>query len=140
MHKPLFSHLTILYDASFVAASISRYFFFSYTHISRRDSFSFFFTLQIYLFFYTNYLGIVIFRFLCAWLSSIYRRLTFTLLTLDVHFTSQIWSIYTNCRNVINAKTFFLIAQISARTILRTERKIVLKGFSTILVMQYLRP
>lgn len=92
----------------FVAASISHYFFLLHPHITTRQ-FLFFFTLQIYLFFlfYTNYLGIVIFRFLCAWLSSSIGASRFTLLTLDVQFTSQVWSIYTNCRNVINAKTFF---------------------------------
>lgn len=60
-------------------------FFFSYTHISRRDSF--FFLLYRDLSFYTNYLGIVIFRFFCAFFSS--RRLAFTHLTFDVQFTSQ---------------------------------------------------
>lgn len=108
MHNSLFSHLTILYDASFVVASISRYFFLLHPHITTRQ-FLFFFFLLLYRFiflFYTNYLGIVIFRFLCAWLSSISasRRLRFSPSTCNLQAN---YDPFIQIVEMINAKTFF---------------------------------
>lgn len=138
----MFSHLIIriLYDASFVAAYFAL-FFFSYTHISRRDSFFFLFYRDLSLSFYTNYLGIVIFRFFCAFFSSRgASRLRILPSTCNLQAKKK-YDSFIQIVEMINAKKLSFIAQFRrARFCVQREKNIILKGFSTILVMQYLCP
>lgn len=125
----------------FVAASISRYFFLLHPHITTRQFLSF---ILLYRFIFFSFLLYKLLRHCDIQVSLrltilIYRRLAFY----ASHSRRAIYKpsmihLYklSKCDKRENT---FLITQISAGVILHTERKIVfIKGFPTILVMQYI--